>query len=175
MPFYENREYDKCPNVSPERWAEIKKKFPHFPDITDFEATRKETFLRLPKDIEDWVVKTFLQDPRDAIMVSTIVNIVFTTVPLTMLIIYRPSHYLGLGIMLFKFFMFLQRFILLMHYCEHRRLWKSPYHAVGKHLLNFAVSPFFGMPPGMYRLHHVIMHHVENNICPEDLSTTEPF
>lgn len=143
--------------------------------LQDMKTARKETFLRLPKGIEDWAVKTFLHDPRDAIMVSLTLNIVLTTIPLGMVLFYRPSHCLGCAVLVFKFFMFLQRFILLLHYCEHRRLFKNPYHALGKHFLNFAVSPFFGIPPGMYRLHHIIMHHVENNICPEDMSSTEKF
>lgn len=32
-----------------------------------------------------------------------------------------------------------------------------------------------GLPTGMYHLHHVVMHHKENNIMPWDLSSTEPY
>lgn len=42
-------------------------------------------------------------------------------------------------------------------------------------MLNFALCPFMGIPPGMYRLHHVVMHHIENNVFDEDLSSTEPY
>lgn len=63
----------------------------------------------------------------------------------------------------------------MLHYCEHRRLFKDPYHYMGKHMLNFFMCPFFGIPPGFYRLHHVYMHHVENNFFEEDLSSTEPY
>jgi hypothetical protein len=71
--------------------------------------------------------------------------------------------------------MWTQRFILMMHYSEHRRLFKDPYHSIGKHLLNFAISPFIGIPCGFYRLHHVVMHHVENNFFESDLSSTEMY
>mmetsp|Transcript_4763 Transcript_4763/g.8578 ORF Transcript_4763/g.8578 Transcript_4763/m.8578 type:complete len:265 (-) Transcript_4763:2940-3734(-) len=33
---------------------------------------------------------------------------------------------------------------------------------------------FFGIPPGFYYLHHVMMHHAENNIFPHDISSTMP-
>merc|ERR1711937_895803 len=76
-----------------------------------------------------------------------------------------------------KGFFWIQRFILMMHYSEHRRLFKDPYHYLGKHLLNFVIAPFMGIPPGFYRLHHVVMHHVENNYMGEDhdLSSTEEY
>jgi len=172
---YKNRHYDETPGVSKERWAEIKKKFPHFPDNDDINAIRKETFIRLPAFLEDWAVKTFLQDPRDAIMLSLIVNIVLTCGPATFLLYLYPSHWMGVATWTFKLAMWLQRFILMMHYAEHRRLFKAPYHSMGKHLLNFVISPFLGIPCGLYRLHHVVMHHVENNFFETDLSSTEMY
>ena len=169
------RDYDQTPDVSKARWAEIKKKFPHFPANDDIGAARKEALLRLPAWAEEWAAATFLSDPRDAIMVSLIVNIVVICVPLSILLWKYPSHWLGVATWVFKLIAFLQRFILMMHYSEHRRLFKAPYHAVGKHLLNFGISPFLGIPCGMYRLHHVVMHHVENNFFETDLSSTEAF
>ena len=40
---------------------------------------------------------------------------------------------------------------------------------------SYLLSPFFGIPAGMYFLHHCVMHHVENNIFPWDVSSTEPY
>lgn len=37
------------------------------------------------------------------------------------------------------------------------------------------LAPLYGVPPGTYRLHHVIMHHVEDNKTGWDLSATEGF
>lgn len=34
------------------------------------------------------------------------------------------------------------------------------------------LCPFFGMPSGVYYFHHVIMHHIENNVFPYDVSST---
>ena len=52
---------------------------------------------------------------------------------------------------------------------------RARYHSVLKYLLPYGLCPFFGIPPGMYRLHHVVMHHIENNVFDEDLSSTEPY
>ena len=45
--------------------------------------------------------------------------------------------------------------------------------------LNWCVSlllaPLFGLPSGLYNLHHVLMHHVEGNELTWDLSSTEPY
>ena len=37
------------------------------------------------------------------------------------------------------------------------------------------MCPFIGIPPGFYRLHHVVMHHIENNVFNDDMSSTEPY
>ena len=175
MPYKNRDEYDKTTDVSAETWAHIKKNHPHLPPITDITGVRREAFWRLPKGLEDVCVKTFLKDPRDAIMLSLILNILFTIVPLSILLFLYPSHWLGATTLAFKFFMWIQRFILMMHYAEHRQLFKQPYHKFGKYLLNFVMCPFLGIPPGFYRLHHVVMHHIENNVFEEDLSSTEPY
>lgn len=39
----------------------------------------------------------------------------------------------------------------------------------------YILAPLYGVPPGTYRLHHVIMHHVEDNKHGWDLSATEGF
>lgn len=39
----------------------------------------------------------------------------------------------------------------------------------------YLLAPLYGVPPGTYRLHHVIMHHVEDNKAGWDLSATEGY
>jgi fatty acid desaturase len=39
----------------------------------------------------------------------------------------------------------------------------------------YILAPLYGVPPGTYRLHHVIMHHVEDNTHGWDLSATEGY
>ena len=64
------------------------------------------------------------------------------------------------------------RFILLLHFGTHRSIMKedSIYKNRIKLFMDF-FSMFFGIPYGIYELHHRKMHHVEDN-GPEDLSST---
>merc|ERR1711904_458696 len=74
------------------------------------------------------------------------------------------------------YFFFIQRFILMLHYSEHKRMFRAgskfaPIHAYAPYVL----CPVFGIPSGCYRLHHVVMHHLEDNVFPMDLSSTMPY
>ena len=64
-----------------------------------------------------------------------------------------------------------------MHYSTHRRLFK-PGSFAGETLneLNICLyAPMFGIPCNTYRLHHIVMHHVDNNEWNKDLSATEAY
>ena len=37
------------------------------------------------------------------------------------------------------------------------------------------LAPLYGVPSGLYALHHRVMHHVEGNAAHADLSSTEPY
>lgn len=166
---------DALPHVSAAREVELRKKFPHLPAFKDLYESRKEAFLRFPA-LENWCAKNLLYDSRDGIMVSLILNIWMCAVPMIVLLYKYPSHWLGFCVYMCNFVLWLQRFILMMHYSEHRQLFKAgSLHLVGQYLLPVAMCPIFGIPPGMYHLHHVAMHHVENNVFNEDLSSTEPY
>jgi fatty acid desaturase len=41
--------------------------------------------------------------------------------------------------------------------------------------MTWIMAPFYGIPIGMYRTHHIVMHHKENNMFGQDLSSTEPY
>jgi hypothetical protein len=41
--------------------------------------------------------------------------------------------------------------------------------------VSLLLAPLFGLPSGLYNLHHVLMHHVEGNDAAWDLSSTEPY
>merc|ERR1719424_2603374 len=70
--------------------------------------------------------------------------------------------------------LFFQRFVLCLHYSEHRKIFRQPFGFMNGYL-QYVVAPFMGIPIGMYHLHHVVMHHKENNVFPWDLSSTEPY
>ena len=107
-------------DVTTSRWSEIQKKYPHFPPLLDIHCVRKEAALRLPKVVEDFLASFLIEDKRDAVMLSLIFNICCTTVPLNVYLFLHPSHMLGAFTIAFTLYMFLQRFILMMHYAEHR-------------------------------------------------------
>ena len=119
--FPKNRDYDKTPDsLTHEEWAALKKNHPHLPEMTDFKAQRREVIFRLPKLVEDFCVNNLIKDPRDAIMCSLILNIILTMGPLLTALFYFPSHKLGVCVMLFGIITWMQRFILMMHYAEHK-------------------------------------------------------
>jgi fatty acid desaturase len=61
-------------------------------------------------------------------------------------------------------------FGLMLHNITHRRFFKKKYNWLNKYIVWF-VCPFFGHTPESYFVHHVGMHHEENNM-EEDASTT---
>jgi hypothetical protein len=68
------------------------------------------------------------------------------------------------------------RFMLTLHVTQHRQLFRpTPLGAALNQLAPYALAPLYGLPAGAYRLHHCIMHHVEGNAAPADLSSTESF
>jgi len=161
-------------DITAERANEIKEKYPHFPVIYDQQAARREYLVRLPRWFEDWANQHLIADSRDTIMLSTIANMIVSSGSLSLLLFFMPSHKLGISVALFNAGMWVQRFILMMHYAEHKRLFVK---SVGflRYLMPWVMAPFYGIPVGMYRTHHIMMHHKENNMFQKDLSSTEPY
>jgi len=115
---------------------------------------------------------SLINDPRDLIMCHLILNIVVIVFPLAISLFFIKSHLYGIACILTIWLLFAARFFLLLHYSEHRPLFKN-------NLLNlfvpFVLPPFFGLPTGMYYLHHIVMHHGEKNSEGFDASSTEDF
>lgn len=68
---------------------------------------------------------------------------------------------------------FMDRFILMLHCTSHRPLFKQRYRALNQ-IVPWLLGPFFGETPESYFVHHMGMHHPENNLQ-DDLSTTLPY
>jgi len=156
-----------------EVYAEARKKHPHLPEnCTDITDPRAEALIRF-RWLEEWAVSSgFICDPRDVVMVSLTANIcIFLPLCHALLFCY-PSRKLGIAIVAFLSGVVLKRYVLMLHYSQHRRLFK---HDIFRHFFPTVLAPFFGIPPGFYWLHHVVMHHIENNIFPFDLSSTETY
>ena len=58
----------------------------------------------------------------------------------------------------------------MLHCISHRKLFKKGYTWLYNYVIWF-VCPFFGHTPETYFVHHMAMHHVENNM-PDDASST---
>ena len=65
------------------------------------------------------------------------------------------------------------KFILALHYSTHKPIIKPKW--LNNLIIEYLITPFFGLPPGLYRFHHIVMHHREDNIYPYDLSSTMPY
>lgn len=145
---------------------------------TDLEAVRNEYVFRPPAFVDRWVV-SLLRDHRDAPLAYLILNICFIAVPcaIALFFIPNPSHWHGFAYLAISCGLFLQRFILCLHYTEHLQPFKTDTVAgwILAQLCPNVLCVLYGIPPGIYRLHHVVMHHCENNLFRYDISSTEPY
>lgn len=147
----------------------------------DVTSARRECHFKLPQAIHD-AVDPELADQRDSIMLDLMFNITCMVLPSAVLQFYLPAalqswgNCMGVLHLVLVYVFFTQRFILMLHYSEHRRLFKANSNLTAVHgYAPYVLCPFFGIPAGCYRLHHVVMHHLEDNMFPEDLSSTMPY
>lgn len=164
-------------NAPEPRWVQdIKKEVK-----VDQTATRREAMFSAPGFVMD-AIKPHLADKRDALMIDLIWNLTVLIVPSAVLQYNLPAFLqpypvaVGCAHLVLVYVFFIQRFILCLHYSEHKRLFKASSPLVVAHAyLPYILCNFFGIPGGVYRLHHVVMHHLEDNMFPEDLSSTMPY
>lgn len=145
----------------------------------DLTASRNEYLFRTPFLVD--AMLPLLNDKRDEPMLCLQLNILQVIIPglscVYGLHVYEPPfptltrNLAGLAYIVIVCVLFLERFILCLHFSSHRSMYK-----VGalNHALVWYMAPFFGIPSGVYKLHHVIMHHIENN-SGMDISETECF
>lgn len=117
----------------------------------------------------------FINDPRDLPFIYLLTAIHILVIPVAVLLytpllkgwqwwlVYIPYFYVSQ--MYFK-----GRFGLMLHCISHRKLFKKPYTWMYNWII-WVVCPFFGHTPETYFVHHMAMHHVENNM-PDDASST---
>jgi len=146
---------------------------------SDLKAPRNEYHFRTPGLVT--ALSPLLKDQRDLPMLCLMLNILQAlAVGVTLvygLNILRPQtsllvrNLVGLGYFLSMVLLFQERFTLMLHFASHRAIF---HNEVLNCVLNWAFAPFFGVPCGVYKLHHVIMHHIENN-HELDTSSTERY
>jgi fatty acid desaturase len=112
----------------------------------------------------------FLNDPRDLPHLRLFMQC-SVLIPAAALLYALGSFpwWLGLAyVVVWNFFG--DRFTMSYHCTIHRRLFKKRYPALEIYL-DWVLCPFFGQTPGTFSVHHMGMHHVDDNL-PRDLSST---
>ena len=126
-------------------------------------------------------VERSLHDVRDMEIAWLYWNIMTTMYPALIAIwtVLPASNLIGAAYLLGFNVLYMQRFILAMHYSTHKRLFKKEaFFGLADYVNRFnivIVAPVFGIPCNTYWLHHVVMHHVDNNEWNKDLSATEAY
>jgi fatty acid desaturase len=132
---------------------------------SDLTAPRNEFVFRTP--VLSGMLQRHLKDERDEPMAHLIANIlVYNVVFLSSIIAAALAQgttsvvVLGLLNLVMHYGCFLGRFMLMLHYASHLTIFTSP---LLNGMLHWFLPPLFGLPCGVYKSHHVIMHHIENN------------
>lgn len=150
-------------------YARYKKQVPTNLDIT---AARNESLFSLPGWMKEKIMPMITEE-KDYIAAELVVNISIL-VPLHLLtFLFCSSHLVMLVFLVARLLLFGTRFFLTLHQTSHHKLWKKEYWYMNSYL-ELVIAPLMGMPPGTYYVHHVMMHHIENNVFPYDVSSTMP-
>jgi len=146
-------------------------------EIREIEIT-DPTFEPVPKDERNALDRFFLKyinDERDLPFIHLTLIASLVMIPLAVLL-YIPatfSWWLAGAYLAINWLVFLDRFILMLHNTSHRRLFKRKYKQLN-HYIPWILGPFFGETPDTYFVHHIGMHHPENNL-EDDLSSTMKY
>ncbi len=121
--------------------------------------------------VDRWFA-SFLRDPRDTPFVWLSLGCLMMA-GFGIGLYFVPSEYVwfvGAVYLLVWALGFLDRFILMLHCTSHRPLFKRKYKRLNQ-VIPWVIGPFFGETPETYVVHHMGMHHPENNL-EDDLSST---
>lgn len=132
---------------------------------------RREYLFRLGPALEAALTRR-LRDPRDLALALLLTNICLTTLPGAVLVLLTRSHIVGALYCALNSALYLEPFLLALHFGTHRPVFRA---ARANLLAPVLLAPLFGLPPGLYRAHHVHMHHAEENAAARDLTSTEAF
>lgn len=146
---------------------------------SDLTASRNEYHFWTPVLVDK--LAPLLKDQRDVPMLCLLLNIAeFVVCGVTFIyglnLYWAPNNLLvrnlaGLVYVVTLLLLFMERFLLCLHFSSHRVIFHN--NALNT-VITWLYTPFFGVPCGVYKLHHVIMHHIENN-HELDISSTERF
>lgn len=114
-----------------------------------------------------------MRDERDLIFVRRATWMALYVLGSAALLFQLPSPWVWLAGLVYVPVLFLRymgRYILMLHATSHRPLWKRE-HTLLPWFIPAVLGPFFGQTPTSYYVHHIGMHHGEENLL-GDLSTT---
>jgi len=112
-----------------------------------------------------------IRDERDLPFVKLALWLTLVFVPLA-IYLFTPGNFNWwlVGVYWMAYAWYLGPYVLMLHNTSHRTLFKPDYALLNKYI-PWVVGPFVGMSPDTYFVHHMQMHHVDDNL-PDDLSST---
>jgi hypothetical protein len=127
--------------------------------------------------LDNWLLR-YLQDPRDLPFAHLMLKIAATMLPLAVALFVPALHSAWWWAVFGLFFYFSNArfkgpFGLMLHCTSHRVLFKKQ-HGWLNHVIPWVLGPLFGQTPESYFVHHMGMHHPENNM-PDDESSTMAY
>lgn len=141
----------------------------------DLHARRRE-YVVPPTGALVQRLRAVTRSEKDFPLIFALVNVLATTPAMALALVCRGRHWThGASYFASVYGLFLQRFALALHYGTHASAFRRD-RVAGRILDSVAggfLAPFFGIPSGVYKLHHDMMHHGENNALGRDLSSTE--
>jgi fatty acid desaturase len=151
----------------------------------DFTQPRREHLFDMPIFMRNWVKETLLRgkDERNLPIFLVGMNILTTSVPWAFSLFYLEHTQsvstrvlIGLSIAYFACHLktFARSFMLALHYVTHCSIFSLRFRVLD-HIFTSFLSPFFGIPPGIYYPHHIGMHHAMDNVAPLDMSSTMDY
>ena len=138
--------------------------------------TRDMRWHESERDRMSWYQKAWLRlmrDERDLIFIRRGTNMSLYVIASALVLFWLPTPWVWLAGLLYVptlFIRYMGRYILMLHATSHRPLFKRNVPLLGE-WIPMVLWPFFGQTPTSYYVHHIGMHHGEENLL-GDLSTT---
>lgn len=134
-------------------------------DDPRYDKTKKHSAL-------DRFFLNYIRDPRDLPFIYLSLKQSAVVFPFAVLLFWPGMFrwWLALIYLVYVLGLNLGPFILMLHNTSHRTLFKRQYKLLN-HYVPWVLGPFFGETPDTYYVHHIMMHHAENNLD-RDLSST---
>lgn len=123
----------------------------------------------------DALAARLIRDPRDLPFVWLCLSASLVLFPFAGWLFANPDFpwWLGAIYLPLNFFVFFDRYTLMLHNTSHRTMFKREWRWLNQYV-PLVLGPFFGQSPYTYYAHHVGMHHPENNLS-QDISSTMRF